>query len=739
MLRRFVRLAVVLLTVLGLSGCTSQFQLTAPAAVSVALSSPANTTLLPGQTAQFSATVSNASNTSIIWEVNSIVGGNGTFGTISPTGLYTAPTTFPNTAYRPATNSLSGTVTVTITAAAAADTSMIATATVTLIPAPTVSLSPATANVFTGNAQQFTATVTNAGNTNLTWQVNGVNGGNTTVGTITSTGLYTAPSVVPSPAMVTITAISVADPASSASASVTILATPVVTIAPPTASVMATKTQQFTAMVSNNTPVNWQVNGISGGNATLGTVSASGLYTAPAVIPSPATVTVTAVSAIDPASTASADVTITPLLEVTVMPPTVTLQPFESQTFTATSTIPNDTVTWKVNNVTGGDSTNGTITQTGVYTAPDPAPSAGYVTVEAYSNTTPSIFGSAIVSIGTTNPSVNITPPSASVAIANTQQFSATVSPSTLPQTVTWQVNGADGGNSTVGTIDSSGLYTAPLLVPSPATVTITAISTAHSTITGSASVTVTLPTTAISVSVSPTPVTLTLGQSQQFQATVTPNNNPNVTWSMSSTNLTCDANNNPNACGGITTGGLYTAPSSIPDSLQSASVNVIATSQADTSKSGSASVTVTASPTITITPSSATLCTVNSTTCTTGNTQSFSAQLAHVPGGTAVSWTLGCINADDQDGDQCGNGDNDELPAKDGPGTITPPSGSSLTNTLTVTYTSPLYVFFSNFPSNACPAADSQNFTYAYVPLTASMVVNNLTYSKTVCIKVTP
>ena len=738
MLRRFVRLAVVL-SVLGLNGCTSKFQLTAPTLVSVALSSPANTTLLPGQTAQFSASVSNTSNTTIIWEVNSIVGGNGTFGTISPTGLYTAPSTFPTIAYRPATNSPSGTVTVTITAAAAADTSMLATATVTLIPAPTVSLSPATANVFTGNAQQFTATVTNAGNTNLTWQVNGVNGGNTTAGTITSTGLYTAPAVVPSPAMVTITALSVVDAASSASASVTILATPVVTVAPPTASVMATKTQQFTATVSNNTPVNWQVNGISGGNASLGTVSASGLYMAPAVIPNPATVTITAASAIDPASTATADVTITPLLEVTVMPPNVTLQPFQSQTFTATSTIPNDTVTWKVNNVTGGDSTNGTITQTGVYTAPDPAPTAGYVTVEAYSNTTPSIFGSAIVSIGTTNPSVNITPPSASVAIANTQQFSATVSPSTLPQTVTWQVNGVDGGNSTVGTIDSSGLYTAPLLVPSPATVTITAISTAHSTITGSAAVTVTLPTTAITVSVSPTPVTLTLGQSQQFQATVTPSNNPNVTWSMSSTNLTCDPNNNPNACGGITAGGLYTAPSSIPDSLQSASVNVIATSQADTSKSGSASVTVTASPTITITPSSTTLCTVNSTTCTSGNTQSFSAQLAHVPSGTAVSWTLGCINADDQDGDQCGNGDNDELPAKDGPGTITPPSGSSLTNTLTVTYTSPLYVFFSNFPSNACPAADSQNFTYAYVPLTASMVVNNQTYSKTVCIKVTP
>jgi hypothetical protein len=71
---------------------------------------------------------------------------------------------------------------------------------------PMVTVSPATANVQEGSTQQFTATVTNSSTTTVAWQVNGVTGGNSSVGTIDSTGLYTAPLVVPSPASITITA-----------------------------------------------------------------------------------------------------------------------------------------------------------------------------------------------------------------------------------------------------------------------------------------------------------------------------------------------------------------------------------------------------------------------------------------------------------------------------------------------------------------------------------------------------
>src|SRR5437879_9198524 len=85
----------------------------------------------------------------------------------------------------------------------------------------------------------------------------------------------------------------------------------IVTIAPVSATVAAGGTQQFTATVQNtsNTAVTWQVNGVTGGNATVGTISSSGLYTAPA---SPATVTVTAVSWGDTARSPVSQPTIKP-------------------------------------------------------------------------------------------------------------------------------------------------------------------------------------------------------------------------------------------------------------------------------------------------------------------------------------------------------------------------------------------------------------------------------------------
>jgi hypothetical protein len=57
----------------------------------------------------------------------------------------------------------------------------------------------------------------------VTWKVNGVVGGNNTVGTITPTGLYRAPASVQTRLNVTVTATSVASPAASASAAVTVV------------------------------------------------------------------------------------------------------------------------------------------------------------------------------------------------------------------------------------------------------------------------------------------------------------------------------------------------------------------------------------------------------------------------------------------------------------------------------------------------------------------------------------
>lgn len=57
-------------------------------------------------------------------------------------------------------------------------------------------------------------------------------------------------------------------------------------------------TTQFTAVVTGTTSsaVTWQVNAVTGGSSATGTISAGGLYTAPATMPSASTVTITAVS-----------------------------------------------------------------------------------------------------------------------------------------------------------------------------------------------------------------------------------------------------------------------------------------------------------------------------------------------------------------------------------------------------------------------------------------------------------
>jgi hypothetical protein len=75
-------------------------------------------------------------------------------------------------------------------------------------------------------AVSFTASVTDALNTTINWEVNGVQGGNATVGTISSAGLYTPPATIASSTVVSISAVSAADPTRMASAQVTVTAPP---------------------------------------------------------------------------------------------------------------------------------------------------------------------------------------------------------------------------------------------------------------------------------------------------------------------------------------------------------------------------------------------------------------------------------------------------------------------------------------------------------------------------------
>jgi uncharacterized protein (DUF1800 family) len=99
----------------------------------------------------------------------------------------------------------------------------------------------------------------------------------------------------------------------------------VVTVAPATAMVRAGATQAFTATVTGNanTSVTWSVNAVAGGSATTGTIDATGLYTAPASLPSPNTMTVTATSAADTTKLGNGAVTLeNPVPVLTSVSPT---------------------------------------------------------------------------------------------------------------------------------------------------------------------------------------------------------------------------------------------------------------------------------------------------------------------------------------------------------------------------------------------------------------------------------
>jgi parallel beta-helix repeat protein len=178
----------------------------------------------------------------------------------------------------------------------------------------TVSVSPSSVSLSAGQSQTFTVTVSGAGNSKVNWLVNGIAGGNSSVGIISSSGSYTAPSPVPS-SSVTVSAVSASDATKSASATINFAsASPnppppqvTVTINPVSVTLGAGQSQSFTASVagSSNTQVTWAVNGVVGGSSSLGIISSLGLYTAPATVPN-SPVSISAVSVADPTKSASA-------------------------------------------------------------------------------------------------------------------------------------------------------------------------------------------------------------------------------------------------------------------------------------------------------------------------------------------------------------------------------------------------------------------------------------------------
>ena len=122
-------------------------------------------------------------------------------------------------------------------------------------PVPTIVVS-GSASVTAGQASQYIAKENGADiSSSAAWAVNGVNGGNSTVGTVSTSGLYSAPSAVPTPAIVTITAAS--NGATSGSISVTIITAIISPPPPPNPMIVSFTATPGTITSGTSTTLSW--------------------------------------------------------------------------------------------------------------------------------------------------------------------------------------------------------------------------------------------------------------------------------------------------------------------------------------------------------------------------------------------------------------------------------------------------------------------------------------------------
>ena len=306
------------LAMLVWSGCGGGLAVAGPNSKSEGMTvTPSSITMRSGETTQFTAQLSGSTGSmsqTFTWYVNGVATGSVEFGSIDQTGKYRAPATLPTPH------------SVTIKAVSNSDKTRFATSSVSLQnPIPVLqNLSPTFLPV--GN---FTL---NVGGANF---VNGskVIFGGTALATtyvgptrLTATGTSTAAQV----GTVKIT-VENPDPGksnSAASMNVQVGAAGKVSVLviPATAEITAGSTFQYRAALNGagaNTAVNWAVNGIRGGNATVGTISQGGIYQAPATVPVPSIIQVQAISLADTTATSTGTATITnPAPVVTAVLPT---------------------------------------------------------------------------------------------------------------------------------------------------------------------------------------------------------------------------------------------------------------------------------------------------------------------------------------------------------------------------------------------------------------------------------
>ncbi|MBI3404038.1 MAG: hypothetical protein HY046_01095 [Acidobacteria bacterium] len=309
------------------------------------------------------------------WQVNGTEGGSASVGTITASGLYTAPAVLVpvTTATITATGAVraSNIVTITTTAAHAFQAGQIISITGVTDPAQVLLTIPASGAVRKSNTTTITTSTAHGFAAGQVVTIAGVNdpsfngafaiatvpstttftisqtaadstsgGGTASVAVITFNGTF-AINTVPSTttftytqagpnvttgsgtvtsAAVQIKAVSVSDANATATASVVLDSGISLALAPAVVTLAPGDIVQFVATNSGptTTNLNWLVNDVAGGNTTFGTISATGLYMAPATVPVPASVTVKAQATADNSKTITAVVTVTALVTPTL-------------------------------------------------------------------------------------------------------------------------------------------------------------------------------------------------------------------------------------------------------------------------------------------------------------------------------------------------------------------------------------------------------------------------------------
>jgi uncharacterized protein YjdB len=438
--------------------------------------------------------------------------------------------------------------------------------TVREVPVASVVVTPTTSNLVVGASAQLSVSVRDASGAELPGRVVGWTSSDETVAIVSSAGRVTALKV----GTATITASS---DGKSGTATVTVTAAPVATVAvtPATASLtvgqtttLAAETRDANGTVLTGRPVTWSTSNASVATVSNGVVTATG----------PGTATITATSE-GKTGTAAITVAAVPVATVTVAPATLPLVVGQTGTLAATTrdaannVLTGRDVTWSTSNANVA-----TVSSAGVVTATGP----GTATITA---TSEGKTGTATVNV-TAVPvaTVSVSPATVSLTTGGTQQITATARDAqgnALARQVTWQT-----GNANVATVTQGGLITAV----GAGTTTVTATSEGR---VGTVTVTVTPPAVG-SVTVAPPTASLIVATTTTLVATVRDVNgavmsNVPVSWS----------SDKPGTAS-VTQGGVVTG-------LLPGTATITATAGG---KSGTATITVSLAPvaTVTVTPS---------------------------------------------------------------------------------------------------------------------------------------